>query len=383
MSLFTCNITKEKYDFAEYNLKDLAKIIKEQYQLTNQKILSYFKEKNSQNCELTILNNFMDYNLDEIEAKEKGLVIKKYDYSGSYDYFNHYYKFPYYRSLKEILNNIEEDFKNKDITGKNFLKILGFTHENTGIYEKMTNLEEIKSRFEKIYNIVLQRYMDSRTFLDIKHRFDVNPIIINIVEENGSQIQLINGFKRLLLSNINDLDFTGVVKVYHNISDNNYIKILNATSDWTERGEKCNGGYLFALEQRFGIGKEYFKSNYMLDAVSILNSYCSYIPNYVENNMYLEDLNTIKNILNTEFVVDDAYTLAKEIVLYTFKFISTCIRAYGNMTKFDFVNMFDNTMWGLKKKISSRKNIYVDGHIQNFITKDIFPKYIEYLKHNK
>ena len=43
MSLFTCNITKEKYDFAEYNLKDLAKIIKEQYQLTNQKILSYFK----------------------------------------------------------------------------------------------------------------------------------------------------------------------------------------------------------------------------------------------------------------------------------------------------------------------------------------------------
>lgn len=371
-----CNITNEKFEFVQMNLKHLAEKIKSENNMSVIDILKHCKELSFYYQRLYIEPAEVELDLNELE--QRNLIQKNNEYGAFSDYVSKYYVSPYKESLKETLQRIETDY----CEGKEFLKFVGCSPEDeyTHLYEKMTDLSEIKCRYEEIYITQLENWIQNRRTFDMKHRCDTYHIIINICENN--KIELIDGFQRLFTYNPSDLDFNGVVKVYHNLSNENFIKVLDAAKNWklnsTNQNQLCDAGYLFALKQRFNFDKDSFKNLYKLDIVSILNAYNKKIPQYVDNKMFFKDLDTIQKIINTEFPIDETAFLSRQIVLYTLGIMGN-VRSSNRFDDYNFVEMFENTCWSLKNQIQKRWNMGTQGHIENFLEKEIFPKYKEFL----
>lgn len=380
INMFTCNITNQPYCYKEYNLKSLAQTIKKQYNLSSEEILSLYKE----------INQYMkpNINLDMLYECNEELSTLEYDFkkkefTANSDCFAKYFKKPYEISLKNLLNNLREKFEK----GEDFYKVLSYSNpkenwscERTFYYKKISTFEEVREYFEEMYD----KYINSIKIKEedlklLKTQFVISPVTININNKHN-RIELIDGFKRLLTTPESYLDFTCVIKVYEDITDFDYLFLLNAANCWKSNQKEnfYDRGYLFSLKYKFGIDKEYLKNDYNIDIIRILLEYGYYIPSYLENHHYFNDIISIQKILNADFPIDKSYILSREIIIHTINFISL-FRRNNPKASIDFLEMFESVIWELEDVLDKKSSMNTLGHIENFFNSKISVKYREYL----
>lgn len=242
--------------------------------------------------------------------------------------------------------------------------------EDYAIY-KIISREEALSIVEKEINTYLnkKRTIDERIFAQ---QIEFSPIIINVTSNN--KIQLLDGYKRVFFINDEELLNKIVpVKIFDNISDESFIKLLDMANAWktlyTEYYKEANyydRGYLFALRQRFGL--KYEDYSYM-DLTDLLKLYKKPYDYYKYNKYLIDDILDMKNInkLPEQYQINPLFEAIVNRFIYClgqYRIIHRDLNKPLNFT--ELFKIFTNNK-EIKNTLKNKSQLAVPGRIRNVV----------------
>ena len=384
------NLIHKPYTIETMNALEIKKTLIKQYHLTKLNIVGFYT---SCNHHCNFLDNKEKYpvvcDLAPGEFKERDAYFTK-DYKGEFDLRDCLLN-PLYYSLEESTEEVRRRYERggytKKITGV-FAKDKNEGKGYSGLYGdwyavKYLTEEEAVEEFLKI----MEKYIDSYQYRIsdevLKYQFDFSPVIVNKNDEN---IELIDGFKRLLLVADDQLDFDIPVVVYHDLNDEDYLTILFAANEWKMRadwGENFyDRGFLFSLANRFKFDI-HKPLPYKFSITKILSWYCG-ISNkrtysyhgeeskasfLYKNPKFVEDISKIVDLLDKDYLEDRDFILQEydfgKVLFETFIETVGRYRLRGNFEELDLKKILDDYLERHEKVISKKINMGVDGHIRN------------------
>lgn len=235
--------------------------------------------------------------------------------------------------------------------------------------------EELVSKMKQLIETIL-----SETVLMPKEEYcrqlELSPIVLNRTAEG--KVELVDGFKRvMLMHDKNYLDVDIPVKVYNDLTDTQYLVLLNATNAW-----KClegapnfyDRGYIFSLTHKFKLDTFGKKE----DLYTILNMYDVPTTPTATSPYFLEDIKSLLALnVDIKDLSEGTYSLTEKIKK---KFIKLLAKERRTNTQEQreincsevLQQIYDNPT--LYKKILSKEKLTVTGHIDNFIATYVSPE---------
>lgn len=252
--------------------------------------------------------------------------------------------------------------------------------------EEVALLEQyILDKLNEEYKVPAMRYLQE---------LETSPITININEENG-RIELLDGYKRLLVTNNKDLlDRNVAIKVFKNLSDKDFLTLLYAANYWKHSmGNRISDiafhdrGFLFALKQKYGIEFKDFDCKQMglFDFLNIYDSnqrskFAKSIPyltlkhsdmtsSYDKHEHLVSDLENVAKNLSYVYEKDCGYD--ENIKQFLIPMVIAClgdIRRNGTSqrtaTAEDVVAILEDKSF---VRMLSKKHYTTDTYISNFV----------------
>jgi len=396
-----CNLTNQAYDIVSMNLKQLAEYFIENYNLTVEDIAHFYRERSSKirydgyNGKKTC-PEVLDFDRPVTEA-DKAIanyteVVRGSMQLNKIDVVARFAKSLYDRSLEDQI----ADIKKAHESGDTLYRFLGveelpleeqeaaqekayhmslWSHPYTQYYKSMS-LEEAIDYFKEAHRKILLALDDTVEHeFNLKYECDFSPIVIN---QANNKYQLIDGFKRLFTNKLERLDFEAPVKVYTNLDDKNYLRILNACNGWKQGGTKFfDRGYIFSLQNRFNIDVTAFgKNQYNFDLVFTLANFARGFSFYKENMQFVTDIPVLKELLDTPTPIEPNIAIMK-LAMTNYIRIIGYLRVQG-VDNIDFVDMWKTTLAAKEKEIKKKVNS-VGGWAENYFTDKIVPVIKGYL----
>ena len=244
---------------------------------------------------------------------------------------------------------------------------------------------------QKYYDSAIEKAIDEVSFDDNTFNVMVEsmPIVINR-NSKTNKVELIDGYKRLLVNNNKEqLDIDIPVKVFEDLSDIDFLKLLFSLNEWKlfAREDFYDRGFLFALREHFGIRQEdYPTTNTRYDKLDSFNmSLLNILRLYGEDsakvpNQYADDILQLKNILalheETTVIKNDMFKdkLFKALI----ELLGAVRRENCSSEKVDVIGAFRNVinnsqlveMLNKKAKIKMNawvNNFWLENHVDNLL----------------
>lgn len=395
-----CNLTGKTYIIEPRNLKELAEYFIEKYNLTVEDISSFYREKSTQirydgyNAEAECIQ--FDKKIIKDEDRDKigyTTVSRGFRYAGDkLDVVGRFAQSLFKRPLADQINDIKIAAEN----GETLYRFLGMekieeAKKDCGLtldpdtynrYYQILSLDEAIKYFKEAHREILLSQNDTvEAINNLKYECDFSPIVCNlnvdITNENGlGDIQLIDGFKRLFTNKLDRLDFVAPVKTYIHLSDEEYLRVLNACNGWKYKTPRFyDRGYVFSLQNRFNIKlAEFNKNQYNLDLVNVLTIYGENIPFYEDNKYFISDIEIIRQLLATPTPIDPKIETMNKSVRSMIYWLGR-LRSYGLEDQIDFIALWNKILTEdekvFKKKINSSggwADNFVRDNVSSFIT---------------
>ena len=390
-----CNLTGKTYIIEPRNLKELAEYFIEKYNLTVEDISSFYREKSTQirydgysakaECIQFDKKIIKDEDRDKINYTT---VSKGFRYVGdNLDVVGRFAQSLFKRPLADQINDIKTAAEN----GETLYRFLGMekieeAKKEFGVilnsdtynrYYQILSLDEAIKYFKEAHREILLSQNDTvEAINNLKYECDFSPIVCNlnvdITNENGlGDIQLIDGFKRLFTNKLDRLDFVAPVKTYIHLSDEEYLRVLNACNGWKYKTPRFyDRGYVFSLQNRFKINlAEFNKNQYNLDLVRTLTIYGQDLPFYEDNKYFISDIETIRQLLATPTPIDPKIEIMHKSVESIIYWLGH-LRSYGLEDQIDFIALWNKILIAnnklFKKKINSS-----GGWADNFVRDNV------------
>ena len=389
-----CNLTGKTYIIEPRNLKELAEYFIEKYKLTVEDISSFYREKSTQirydgygedaEC-IQFKRNIKDEDRDKIDYT---VVTKGFFYGeDKLDVVGRFAKSLFKRPLADQINDMKIAAEN----GDTLYRFLGLekiveAKEEFGMkvdpdtynrYYQILSLDEAIKYFKEAHREILLSQNDTvEAINNLKYECDFSPIVCNlnvdITNANGlGDIQLIDGFKRLFTNKLDRLDFVAPVKTYIHLSDEEYLRVLNACNGWKYKTPRFyDRGYVFSLQNRFNINlAEFNKNQYNLDLVNALTIYGENIPFYEDNKYFISDIETIRQLLATPTPIDPKIEIMNKSVRSIIYWLGR-LRSYGLGDQIDFIALW-NKILTENEKIFKKKINSSGGWADNFVRDNV------------
>lgn len=257
-----------------------------------------------------------------------------------------------------------------------------FDSDKYGLYRKVGHAD--------IYNFIvaeLNKYAEKLVVVDrdiYYQQVDITPITINITSEG--KLELIDGYKRLLhVNNPELLDILAPIKVYTELDDKDFIRLLYSANAWKTVGSRGVGpfhdrGFIFALRQRFGIRfEDYFHNSWKdIDLLKLLQIYDAPSKYCLYNKYLIEDIKALAHLneVAMPFFQNENNRVYHEIIRTMIQLMGELRRANMDVEQHvvDFnqllATLLENKAWA--KKIASKENMTVGGYISNFVNEHVY-----------
>lgn len=277
-----------------------------------------------------------------------------------------------------------DDFKGKDYPDFIKMKSSYFDEYEYELYKRVPH-DEIYKFIVNELNLYAERVV--KVDRDVYYQqVDITPITINIASDG--KLELIDGYKRLLYVNNEELlNVNAPIKVFTNLSDEHFIRLLYSANAWKTIDKSWHSipfhdrGYIFALRQRFGIRfEDYFHNSWKdIDLLQILQIYDTPSKYCLYNKYLVEDLKTLAHLDEIEmpFFKTENNEIYKRVIKSAIRLLGETRR--NNLGKeqklIDFNNFLNRLLADktLTKKLASKETLSVPGHIDNFFARDVFP----------
>lgn len=309
--------------------------------------------------------------LNDLSFLEKPLYVKMKNYTA---HFN----------VKSTSNQFKNSFGDY-VSSSNWVfvdmiicKLL--TKEEVALYE-----QHIFDQLNEEYKVPTMKYLQE---------LETFPIAININERNG-HIELLDGYKRLLITNNRDLlDRNVAIKVFKNLSDKDFLTLLYASNYWKHSmGNRISDiafhdrGFLFALKQKYEIEFKDFDCKQMglFDFLNIYDSnqrgkFSKSIPSlilkhsdmtssYDKHEHLVSDLENVAK--NLSYIYEKNYGYDENIKQFLIPMVVSClgdIRRNGvqqrTATAEDVVAILEDKSL---VRMLSKKHYTTDTYISNFV----------------
>lgn len=390
-----CNLTGKTYIIEPRNLKELAKYFIEKYNLTVEDISSFYREKSTQirydgyNETAECLNFDREIKERDRDKIDYTITSNGFRYTGDeLDIVGRFAQSLFKRPLEDQINDIKVAAENGEIlyrflgcekieeSKKEFgIKLYSDTYNR---YYQILSLDDAVQYFKEGHHEILLCQNDTvEAINNLKYECDFSPIVCNlnvdVTDKNGlGDIQLIDGFKRLFTNKLDRLDFEAPVKTYINLSDEEYLRVLNACNGWKYKTPRFyDRGYIFSLQNRFNINLvEFNKNQYNIDLVSALTLYGENIPFYEDNKYFISDLELIRQLLTTPTPIDPKIEIMNKSVRSMIQWLGQ-LRSYGLEDQIDFLALWNKILTDnaklFKKKINSTSG-WADNFVRDNIT---------------
>ena len=396
-----CNLTNQSYEIVSMNLKQLAEYFIENYNLTVEDIAHFYRERSSQirydgfrgkkTCPEVLDFYRLIAKADKATADYTTIVDCRHELN-HIDIVARFAKSLYDRSLEDQI----ADIKKAHESGETLYRFLGveelpleeqeaaqektyhmslWDHKYVQYYKSMS-LEEAIDYFKEAHRKILLSLDDTVEHeFNLKYECDFSPIVIN---QANDKYQLIDGFKRLFTNKLERLDFEAPVKVYANLNDKDYLRILNACNGWKQGGTKFfDRGYIFSLQNRFNIDVTAFgKNQYNFDLVFTLAHFSKGFSFYKENMQFVTDIPMLKELLDTPTPIEPNIAVMK-LAMTNYIRIIGYLRVQG-INNIDFVDMWKTTLTAKEKEIKKKVNS-VGGWAENYFADKVAPVIKDYL----
>lgn len=183
-------------------------------------------------------------------------------------------------------------------------------HPDTIRYDDLVlTVYKVFHNAQKYYNDAIEKAINKVSIADYLFNImtESMPIVINR-NSRTNKVELIDGYKRLLVNNDNDqLNTDTAIKVFDDLSDVDFLKLLFALNEWKlmSNEDLYDRGLLFALREHFGIKQEDYpttNTRYDVSDYSFNMSLLNILRLYGEDssrvpNQYANDILQLKNIL--------------------------------------------------------------------------------------
>ena len=396
-----CNLTGKTYIIEPRNLKELAQYFIEKYNLSVEDIASFYRERtaNYRYDGFSAAIPELDFNreLKEEDRAKATFIKEKTSFRESmFDQYDIMIKFakPLFERPLELQI---EDIKNAHAAGTKLYRFLGQEKYQDEVecdmrlgtsynkyYQELT-LDEAIEYFKEVQHKVLLSLNDTvESTNNLKYECDFSPIVcnlnVNVLSENGiGDIQLIDGFKRLFTNSLDRLDFVAPVKTYIHLSDEEYIRVLNACNGWKFGTPRFyDRGYVFSLQNRFGINlKEFNNNQYHLDLVSALTIYGQVFKFYDENKYLVQDVEIMKQLLSVPTPIEPRIEIMRKS-MYSFINWLSRTRVVG-IEDINYVEFWKDVLEKSTKVLKKKTNAS-GGWADNFVRDNIRPLFRTYIE---
>ena len=387
------NLINKIYEIKSLNALDLRNSIIEEYNLDKRHIVGFYTQAEHR-FEAEKVFDDSEAKLPLVEKLGKDEIVRDaYSFvEKDSEIFNFSSCFlnPLYYSLEDCLNKIREEYN----TGKCAVKRVAKIKDKNDKYNlfgdkvvcKRLSLEDAIELFSKKWKDYIDNYQYKISDEILKYQFDFSPVIVNV---RRGKVELIDGFKRLLLTDPRQLNISVPVIHFYDLNDEDYLTILFAANAWKlrdgKKGSFYDRGFLFSLTNRFNfdVTKELPWKFVLTD---VLSDYVGFDVSYhdfgvhdetgkgcfsYKNPVLVDDVNQIVELLGKTYYED--YDAIGDLQDYDFgrhllKTFIQCVGIYrkkGNFEKLELGRILEDYLARHRKVIFKKINMSVPGYIEN------------------
>ena len=202
---------------------------------------------------------------------------------------------------------------------------------------------------------------------------DAMPVVVNKNSKTG-KLELIDGYKRILVNNNpKQLDHSVAIKVFTDLSDTDFLKLIFALNEWktATKEDVYDRGFMFALREHFNIRQEDYPEIQHRNNFSLFNLLHLYgedsnsVPEqYANDILQMKDLKALYD--STESIKNE--TFKKMLFTHLVEELGKARREYPDSPKINVHETFENVVNDpklvalLNKKANLQMSSYIDKY---------------------